>query len=85
MRIVRSILAALLALSLAVTPAVARSAHAVMDAPAASSSHSSHAKMTAMPDCHRAMMQHAAQQPEPAKDLLSQEVPGLRQAWLLQR
>lgn len=74
MRIVRSILAALLALSLAVTPAVARSAHAVMDAPSAPS-HSSHAKTTAMPDCHREMMQHAAQQPEPAKDSHHKKCP----------
>jgi hypothetical protein len=75
MRIVRSILAALLALSLAVTPAVARSAHAVMDAPAASAAHAETAPsdMAGMPDCHRAIMQHAAQQP--AKDSHHKKCP----------
>lgn len=59
MRVVRFILAALLALSLAVTPAVARAAFAV---PSALPS-TSHGKMAAMPDCHRAAMQHEAGQP----------------------
>jgi hypothetical protein len=72
MRIFRSILAALLALSLAVTPAAARAAFAVMDTPAAPS-HSSYSKMAAMPDCHRAMMQHEAGQP--AKDTHHKKCP----------
>lgn len=58
MRSVRLIIAALLALSLAVTPAVARAAFAVPSAP----SSTSHGKMAAMPDCHRAAMQHEAGQ-----------------------
>lgn len=58
MRGVRLIIAALLALSLAVTPAVARAASAVSSAP----SSASHGKIAAMPDCHRAAMQHEAQQ-----------------------
>jgi hypothetical protein len=72
MRVVRSILAALLALTLAVTPAVARAAFAVMDAPAMTTA-SHDVDMAGMPDCHRAMMQHAAQQP--AKDTHHKKCP----------
>lgn len=69
---IRSILAALLVLSLAVTPAAARAVSAVKDGQAGAS-HSEMAaqakvaaEMAAMPDCHR-MMQQAEQKPSPAK------------------
>ena len=72
---IRSILAALLVLSLAVTPAAARAAFAVKDGHAAGASHSemahanmaAHGEMAAMPDCHRMMMQKAEQKPSPSK------------------
>ena len=68
MRFIRPIVAALLALSLAVTPAVAQAAFAAMDAPA----QSSHDEMAGMPDCHKAMQQNAQQ---PAKDTHSNKCP----------
>jgi hypothetical protein len=70
---VRSILAALLVLSLAVTPAAARAAFAVNDGHAGAS-HSDMAaqemmaaEIEAMPDCHRMMMQLAEHKPAPVK------------------
>ena len=69
---IRSILAALLVLSLAVTPAAARAVSAVKDG-RAGASHSEMAaqarvaaEMAAMPDCHR-MMQQAEHKSSPAK------------------
>lgn len=75
MRFIGSFVTALLALSLAVTPAVARAAYPVADTPTHSSAGnvSSPSKMQAMPDCHRAMMQHDAQQP--AKDTHPEKCP----------
>lgn len=70
---IRSILAALLVLSLAVTPAAARAAMATKDGQAGAS-HSETvaqgklaAEMAAMPDCHRMMLQQAEHKPSPVK------------------
>jgi hypothetical protein len=70
---IRSILAVLLVLSLAVTPAAARAAFAVNDGHAGASQSEMAAQeklaaeMAAMPDCHRMMMQQAEHKPAPAK------------------
>ena len=64
---VRSILAALLVLSLAVTPAAARAAFAVNNGHAGVSHSEMAAEIAAMPDCHRMMMQQAEHKPAPVK------------------
>jgi hypothetical protein len=66
---IRSIFAALLVLSLAVTPAAARAAYAVKDGRTGTShgEMAAQAKMAAMPDCHRMMAEQAGHKPSPAK------------------
>lgn len=75
---IRSILAALLVLSLAVTPAAARAVSAVTNGQAGSfhseMAHGSKSargdmdtRMAAMPDCHRIMSGEAGHKPLPAK------------------